>query len=100
MTSFIQSWIKRREWLETRNFRERKEAYIGLLEAYYKAAVEKTDTAAKEFGYWQMRCELVAPETVRDAVTKIVESNDDPGERYKAHELLKTVMRHDLGVSL
>ena len=98
MTSFIQSWIKRREWLETRNFRERKDAYVGLLEAYHKAAVENTDAAAKEFAYWQMRCELVAPETVRNAISQIVKTNNDPAKRYVAHEHLKVVMRDDLGI--
>jgi len=82
-----------------RNFDERKAAYIGLLEAYHRAAVENNDDAAKEFAFWQMRCEIVGPENIRKAIFDIVASNDDPAARTYAHENLKQAMRSDLGVS-
>lgn len=98
VTAVVQSFIKRREWIETRNFRERKEAYIGLLEAYHKAAVSPSNEAAKEFAYWQLRCELVAPDRVCKAIARIVETNDDQNARHTAHEDLKRGMRRDLGI--
>lgn len=98
LTAFLQSWLTRRSQIDERNFEERKQAYIGLLEAYHRAAVDGTDAAAKEFAYWQMRCELVAPETVREAIERIVSTNDDKGARRVAHEQLKGALRSDLGV--
>jgi hypothetical protein len=82
-----------------RNFQEKKESYVGLLQAYHRAAVEGTDEAAKEFAYWQMRCELVAPENVRNAIQAIVDTNDDRVARDLAHERLKAALRNDIGVA-
>jgi len=99
VTAFIQSWLKRKEHLEDRNFEERKKAYVGLLEAYHKAAVEPSDSNAKNFAYWQMRCELVAPQEVRDAIKQIIDTNDNPEARYKAHNHMKNTLRRDLAIT-
>lgn len=74
-------------------------AYVGLLEAYHRAAVEGTDETSKAFAYWQMRCELVAPAPVRDAIRRIVETNDDHPARMKADQDMKEAMRADLGIT-
>lgn len=99
ITALIQTWLSNRSAIKNRNFQEKKEAYVGLLEAYHKASVENTDEAAKGFAYWQMRCELVAPESVRLAINHIVQTNDDQRARYDAHESLKAALRADLKVS-
>lgn len=98
VTALVQAWMAQRGRIEGRSFEERKAAYIGLLEAYHRAAVEQSDTAAKNFAYWQMRCELVAPKGVREARTRIIETNDDPLGRPIAHAALKDALRADLGV--
>jgi hypothetical protein len=61
--------------------------------------VEQSGEAGKAFAYWQMRCELVAPEPVRDAIARIVPTNDDPSARAIAHENLKASMRADLRIA-
>jgi hypothetical protein len=99
MTALIQSWLTQRSKEDERSFGEKQKAYVGLLEAYHRAAVERSDEAAKAFAYWQMRCELVAPEPVRNAIRRIVETNDDRAGRDKAHEDLKMSMRADLGIT-
>lgn len=81
VTAIVQGWLSRHTQQDERRFREKQAAYIGLLEAYHRAAVEGTDEASKLFAYWQMRCELVAPAPVRDAIRRIVESNDNPPAR-------------------
>jgi hypothetical protein len=68
------------------------------LEAYHRAAVEGTDETSKLFAYWQMRCELVAPGAVRDAIRRIVETNDRRPARLKADHDMKEAMRADLGI--
>ena len=99
VTSIVQAWLSRKSLKDERNFREKQAAYVGLLEAYHRAAVEGTDEAAKNFAYWQMRCELVAPKAVRDAVCRIVETNDDRVGRNVAHEDLKSAIRADLKIA-
>lgn len=99
VTAFIQAWLAQRSKRDERGFAEKQAAYVGLLEAYHRAAVERSDEAAKLFAYWQMRCELVAPEPVRDAIRRIVDTNDDRKGRDIAHEDLKVAMRADLGVT-
>ena len=98
-SALIQAWLSQRSKVDERAFREKQAAYVGLLEAYHRAAVEGTDEAAKHFAYWQMRCELVATEAVRDAIRRIVETNDDRLGRAKADTDLKIAMRADLGVA-
>jgi len=98
LTALVQSWLSARSKASERSFEERKEAYIGLLEAYHQAAVEGTDQAGKKFAYWQMRCEIVGPQAVRNAIEEIVATNDDLKGRTLAHEKLKSSIRKDLGV--
>ncbi|MBI1236352.1 MAG: hypothetical protein GC188_06680 [Alphaproteobacteria bacterium] len=100
VTALIQTYLNRRSKIEDRNFEERKAAYIGLLQAYHRAAVENSEEAGKEFAYWQMRCELVSPAKVRNAIQAIVDTNETPKERRIAHEALKGALRDDLGVSI
>jgi hypothetical protein len=100
LTAVMQSWLANKQHLNDRSFQEKKESYIGLLEAYHKAAVESTDAAAKNFAYWQMRCELVAPQNVRESIRKTVDTNNDKAKRYTAHEELKEALRKDLGVEI
>jgi len=98
ITVGVQFWLNAKLERDTRSFKERREAYLGLLEAYHRAAVEGTDEAAKNFAYWQMRCEIVSPSAVRDAIAKIVETNGLGEERFMAHERLKEEMRRDLKI--
>lgn len=99
ITVLLQAVVTQLAQKSGRSFDERKAAYIRLLEAYQRAAVEGTDAAAKEFAYWQMRCDLVAPEAVRLAISRIVETNDDLSGRGTAHEELKRALRVDLGIA-
>lgn len=99
VTAFIQSWLAQRSKQDERSFREKQAAYVGLLEAYHRAALEGTEPAAKQFAYWQMRCELVAPQPVREAIQRIVETNDDRAEREKADREMRIAMRADLGIT-
>lgn len=99
ITVVVQSWLGRRTAQTKRSFDERKEAYVGLLQAYRRTAIEGTDEAAKEFAYWQMRCELVGSSHVCAAVQEIIDSNDDELRRNVAHTDLMQAMRMDIGVA-
>ena len=99
VTAFVQAWMTRTARNEGRSFDERKTAYVGLLEAYHKAAVERTEAAAKQFAYWQVRCDLVAPQSVRDAVVQIVATNDDREGSVAAKDALTKAKRAELGIA-
>ena len=98
-TALVQSWLSQRSKRDDRSFREKQAAYVGLLEAYHRAAVEGTEEAGKHFAYWQMRCELVAPATVRDSIRRIVQTNDDRAGRERADRDMREAMRADLGIT-
>ncbi|MBS7789145.1 hypothetical protein KTR66_04015 [Roseococcus sp. SDR] len=98
VTTLVQAWLSQRSKKDELRFQEKKAAYVGLLEAYHRAAVEGTDEAAKHFAYWQMRCDLVASKEVRDAIRLIIDTNDDRSGRVRAHATLQEAMRADLGI--
>ena len=102
VTSIVSSWLGARHKQAERSFEERKEAYMGLLQAYHKAAIaspSEQEFAAKDFAYWQLRCDIVGPPAVRSAITEIIASNDDQIKRAVAHERLKRSIRKDLKIS-
>lgn len=72
---------------------------MGLLEAYHRAAVENTIEAAKNFAYWQIRCELIAPSDVIASIQKLVDTTGDLDGRYVAEQEMKAALRRDIGVS-
>ena len=98
VATLVQWLLARHAAKDERSFREKQTAYVGLLEAYHRAAVEGTDETSKLFAYWQMRCELVGSAQVRDAVRRIVETNDDRAGREQADRDMKIAMRADLGI--
>ncbi|WP_226016116.1 hypothetical protein [Novosphingobium sp. FKTRR1] len=99
ITALVQAFLARSSQKDERAFREKQAAYIGLLEAFHKAAVEGSPEAGNAFVYWQMRCDLVATTSVRGAIRLIVETNDDRPAREVAIEAMKAAMRADLGIS-
>ena len=98
VTALVSAWLNSKQQLAERRFEEKKAAYIGLLEAYHKAAVEPSEANSKAFAYWQMRCELVGSTRVIMATNEIVATTDAPEARHQAHEALKSAMRKDLGI--
>jgi hypothetical protein len=100
VTNLAQNILTRRQRIHDRNFEEKKAAYVGLLEAYHLAAIERTEVAGKHFAYWQVRCDLVAPAAVREATAQIVATNDNREGRIKAQNRLIKAMRVDLGIGL
>ena len=99
VTAFIQAWLAQKSKQDERSFREKQAAYVGLLDAYRRLAVEGTNEAAKNFAYWQMRCEMVAPEYVRKAIERLVETKPKSMARSKAHDELNAALRRDLCIT-
>ncbi len=103
VVAFVQAWFSHRAYISKRNFEEKKESYIGFLDAMHQSEVERTEKSALNVGHWQNRIELVGSRTVIGACTRIKETNPISGEvhpeRPQAMRDLKEAMRKDLGVT-
>lgn len=99
LTTIVQSWLAHKSYLTNRNFQEKKEAYVGLWSSHLNIEKKDDDSARRAFIYWHMRCELVAPLSVRQAIQKVIDSNDGIiADRLQSNEELREVMRKDLGI--
>jgi hypothetical protein len=103
ITAIVQAILSNRAANQTRNFQEKKEAYIGFLEALHRSDVEQTREASMRAGHWKNRCDLVASPIVRTIIDRIFETNPDAQgkahpERPKVIDELRRAMRSDLGV--
>ena len=103
ITTLLQGWFSYRTGLSTRSFQERKEAYIGFLEALHRSEVEQTREASLRAGHWRNRCELVAPDQIRNLIEQVFQTNPVNGKtnpnRPCVIEELRKAMRTDLGIS-
>ena len=103
ITALIQAWLTQRADISKRNFQEKKECYIGFLDAMHKSELQRTEEAALDVGHWQNRIELVGSKGVITACIRIKETNPIQNnvhpDRPQVMRDLKDEMRKDLGVS-
>jgi len=78
-------------------YTEMREAYLGLLNALHKAAVEPSNQNSKEFALWQTKVQLFGSEAVAKSVQGIIDTNDGPRSKRDAffNEMVAE-MRKDL----
>lgn len=78
-------------------YKEKREAYLGLLDALHKAAVSPCDENSKTFALWQTRVSIFGSDEASNAVQGIIDTNDGPRESRNLHfnNLLKAI-REDL----
>lgn len=91
-------FMARRANTSDRWHQERRETYLGLLEALHDAAAHPSDENSKAFALWQTRCELFGSKDVARYAQAIIDTNDGPREqRNKAFKSLLQAMKADLG---
>lgn len=94
--------MNKRPWRRTESARPAwndKHAYLQRpARPWHRAAAEGTDEAAKAFASWQMRGGLAGPKAIREAIARIVETNDDHPARELAYEAMKAAVRADLQI--
>ena|ERR1700722_2970254 len=104
VTALVQAWLSNVAYISKRNFQEKRESYIGFLDAMFQSEVEKTEKSSLNVGHWQNRIELVGSHSVINACARIKETNPISGavhpERPQAMRDLKEAMRRDLGVTI
>lgn len=97
ITSVAGHFMARRAATSDRWYNEKRESYLGLLDALHKAAVHPSDAHSKAFALWQTRCELFGSPSVARYAQQMVDTNDGPAtERDRAFRGLIEAMRADL----
>ncbi|MEM8851608.1 MAG: hypothetical protein AAGE03_16455 [Pseudomonadota bacterium] len=99
---FFSTRLARRE----RQYAERKEAYIGLLEAWVRQEVELENAldphsnfsraSELDVGHWVLRTSMVASPSVAKSLNAWSDATPGSPERGAATEALKDSMRKDL----
>ena len=98
LTSALSFYLNSRMDKATKQFEEKKAAYLGLLESLHKAAVEPSNSNAKNYGFWSARISLVgSPEVVINA-TLLPTHEPDSASRIKIFDALLNAMRADLKI--
>lgn len=97
VSALIQSLLVLRSQNSARSFAERKEAYIGLLEAWVRQENEGISYEAKlDVGHWVLRCELVGSKTVFVELQNWKDCAPGSDRRIASTKSLKAAMRADL----
>ncbi len=97
VSTLVQWFINSRTASRQRQYDERKEAYVGLLEAW--VAQEKSDFASHsdlDVGHLALRAQLVASNEVNDLLIRWMETEPGSPVRIDATKQLKHAMRRDL----
>lgn len=102
LTTVVQAWLANQQLLSSRSFQEKKEAYVGYLDACTRNEIEGTESSFILTGYWKNRIELVGSPEVIGHCVKIIETNPIKGEMHPERPAvmhnLKNAMRKDLGL--
>jgi len=97
MTVIAQKFFERRAALSDREFKERKEAYIGFLEAWRDQDKEGVTSENRyDVGHWMLRCELVGSSALVRALRNWDRSPPGSDDRAVALKELKLAMKKDL----
>jgi hypothetical protein len=97
LTVLVQAWVSSLATKKERQRLERKEAYLGLLEAWVRQEnLGFSDETLRDVGHWVLRVELVASDRVLKELRNWVSSEPGSPDRSLATEALKNAMRSDL----
>jgi hypothetical protein len=103
VTTLIQAYLSNLAYVSKRNFDEKKESFVGFLDAMHRSEIERSDEAAKNVGHWQNRIELVGSQAVVRCCIAMTETNPTKGvvhpNRPRVLIELKEAKRKDLGVT-
>lgn len=99
LTTLMNYIFAGRSATKERLYREKRETYLGLLDALHRAAVEPSDASSKQFALWQTRVQLFGDDHghVAQAAQGIIDTNGGPNDkRISFFEQLINSMRRDL----
>lgn len=97
LNSIVSNLLIKNQKTQERIYEEKRNAYIGLLNALHKAAVAPSNETSKEYALWQTQCVLFGEKEVSHYAQLIVDTNDGPQQkRNEAFNNLISAMRKDL----
>jgi hypothetical protein len=97
LTALVQILLNTRAKNRQRQYDERKEAYVGLLEAWVRQEDDGySDASMRDVGHWVLRSELVASTAVFELLKKWQDTKPGSDERIETTKRLKLAMRDDL----
>ena len=97
LTSVVCHFLNRKSATNARIYQEKREAYLGLLDALHQAAIAPSDVNSKTFALWQIRVQLFGNEEVAKAVQGVLDTNEGPRhDRDKYYRQMIEGMRRDL----
>jgi hypothetical protein len=97
LKSVADHFMTRRASSHDRWYQEKREAYLGLLNALHEAATTPSDKNSKTYALWQTRCELFGSMDVAKYAQLIIDTNDGPrAARSTAFRNLVNAMKSDL----
>lgn len=98
--SVIQHWLESRKYAREREYKEKREAYFGFLDAVTKSEVSPSQETSIIGGHWINRCEIVGSNEVISLLSEFLETNPADGsphpDRPTVMKKLKTAIRDDL----
>ncbi len=94
----VDHFLEKRSRTDDRLYQEKRETYLGLVDALHQADVRPSMENAKAFGNWANRCKLFGSQEVIVAVQALIETSDDvkSDARTKAYEAFFSAMREDI----
>ncbi|MDD3183039.1 MAG: hypothetical protein PHD48_09590, partial [Alphaproteobacteria bacterium] len=79
LATIIHAWLTERKEIRQRIFQEKKEAYLGFLNAMYVAEITPSEENQRKGGYWVNVCRIVASKEVNDLLEKHLATNPIDG---------------------
>lgn len=93
----VQYWLENQRQSRNLAFHQRKEAYLGLLEAWVRQENSGHDEKSlRDVGHWLLRCQLVASPRVHELLEAWENSEHGSVDRISVTRNLKKGMRKDL----
>lgn len=98
--NYLNHLLNRKSDIAKRLYQEKREAYLGALDALHLAAVSPSDKNSKNFALWQTRIQLFGNENVAEAVQGIIDTNGGPiDRRTEFFQNMIVEMKRDLGAT-
>ncbi|WP_130802919.1 hypothetical protein [Acinetobacter ihumii] len=98
ITKLLDHFINRKSAKQTLLYKEKREAYFGLLDALHKAAIQPSMENSKYFALWQTRVEVFGTQEIANGVQGMVNTNE-PNQRHERDIFFKqliSAIRKDL----
>jgi len=90
ITAVVQWYISTRFAAKKRQYDERKEAYVGLLESWVRQEDDGfTKASERDVGHWHLRAQLVASEHVYALLRAWMDTEIGSSERIETTQKLK-----------